>query len=348
MVRPAVRKGRFMSQVKAFITGVSSLVLNDDEKAFIREHQPWAFILFARNIGTADEVRALTASLRESVGRNAFIFIDQEGGRVQRLRPPLAPNYPPAATLGALYKANAEKGLRAAWILSRLHAFDLIRLGINADCLPLLDVPVEGAHDVIGARAYGYEPQTVTLMGRRAAEGLVSGGVLPVMKHIPGHGRACADTHFELARVDSSLKTLKETDFVPFKALNDLPVAMTAHVVYEAVDKTRPATLSPTVIQDVVRDYIGFDGLLMSDDLSMKALSGDFAQLTRQTFAAGCDLVLHCNGNMEEMLPVAENSPVLSGQALERAQRAEIYPNTPDDADEAALRREFEGLLAIA
>lgn len=337
-----------MSQVKAFITGVSSLVLNEDEKAFIREHQPWAFILFARNIGTKDEVKALTASLREIAGRNAFIFIDQEGGRVQRLRPPLAPDYPPAAILGALYKANAEKGLRAAWIMSRLHAFDLMKLGINADCLPLLDVPVAGAHDVIGTRAYAHDPETVIQMGRCAAEGLVAGGVLPVMKHIPGHGRAFADTHLELAHVDCPLETLEKTDFAPFKALNDLPVAMTAHVVYDAVDKLKPATLSATVIQTIIRDLIGFDGLLMSDDLSMKALSGDFAQLTQQTFAAGCDLVLHCNGNMQEMVPVAENAPVLSGRALERVKQAECYPNSPDQADEIALRQEFESLLAIA
>lgn len=337
-----------MSQMKAMITGVSGRTLQPNEKKFIAENRPWAFILFARNIGTEEEVRNLTSSIRQASGReDVFIFIDQEGGRVQRLRAPLAPDYPPASTLGALYKKDKVKGERSAWIMSRLHAFDLKRLGINADCLPLLDVPIEGADNVIGTRAYGTDPDIVSVLGRAAAEGLLAGGVLPVMKHIPGHGRALCDTHKSLARVDTPLKTLQTTDFVPFKALSDLPVAMTAHVVYECVDKEKPATLSKTVVQKIIRHDIGFDGLLMTDDLSMKALSGDFADLTAEAFAAGCDVVLHCNGEEEEMLPIAAATPWLQGEALKRAERAHMYLREPDGADEAALREEFKSLLAI-
>ncbi|MHC5306845.1 beta-N-acetylhexosaminidase [Bartonella sp. LJL80] len=338
-----------MSNLKAMITGVSGLVLKPEEEAFITENQPWAYILFARNIGTAEEVRHLTASLRSASGRDdVFIFIDQEGGRVQRLRAPLAPDYPPAATLGNIYHNDKEKGLRAAWIMSRLHAFDLRRLGINADCLPLLDVPVDGAHDVIGARAYAHDPETVSALGRAAAEGLQAGGVLPVMKHIPGHGRAFCDTHLELAHVDATLDTLKKHDFVPFKALSDLPVAMTAHVVYEAIDSQKPATLSQIVVEKIIRNEIGFDGLLMTDDLSMKALSGDLGALTQQSFIAGCDLVLHCNGHIDEMRAIAAKTPVLSGKALQRADNACQTMRQPDDADEVALRAEFDALLAVA
>lgn len=338
-----------MSHMKAMIVGVSGLVLQPEEKKFIAEHQPWAFILFARNIRTAEEVRNLTASIRQACGRDdVFIFIDQEGGRVQRLRSPLAPDYPPAATLGAIYKKDNEKGKRAAWLMSRLHAFDLKRLGINADCLPLLDVPIEGADNVIGSRAYANDPETVTIMGRAAANGLRDGGVLPVMKHIPGHGRALCDTHKSLARVDAPLELLQTTDFAPFRALSDLPVAMTAHVVYECVDRYKPATLSKPVVEEIIRKDIGFDGLLMTDDLSMKALSGSFDELTHQAFAAGCDVVLHCNGEREEMLPIADATPWLQGKALERAKRAHAYIQHSNDADEDLLREEFKTLLAIA
>ncbi|WP_295897066.1 beta-N-acetylhexosaminidase [uncultured Bartonella sp.] len=337
-----------MPKMKAMIVGVAGPVLTADEKQFIAENHPWAFILFARNIGTAREVKELTSSLRKASGRDdVFIFIDQEGGRVQRLRAPLAPDYPPAATLGDLYKKNRQKGLRAAWIMSRLHAFDLMRLGINADCLPLLDVPIEGADNVIGTRAYGNAPEIVTAMGRAAAEGLQSGGVLPVMKHIPGHGRALCDTHKSLARVSASLETLRLSDFAPFEALSKLPVAMTAHVVYESVDPLRPATLSKAVINTIIRDEIGFDGLLMTDDLSMKALSGDLGDLTKQAFEAGCDLVLHCNGESEEMRKIAAATPWLEGKSLARADRATNFVRKPDEADEKTLRDEFRNLLTL-
>jgi len=269
------------------------------------------------------------------------VFIDQEGGRVQRLRPPLAPNYPAGGALGALWRNDREAGTRAAWLMARLHAFDLLRFGITADCLPVLDVPVEGASDVIGARAYGKEPGAVIELGRAAAEGLMSGGVLPVMKHIPGHGRAFADTHFELPTVDTPLSELRRHDFAPFKALNHLPMAMTAHVVYSAVDPKNPATTSAKVVNDIIRGEIGFDGLLMSDDTSMKALSGDFPTKAAAILAAGCDLVLHCNGVFEEMAGIASRTTALQGKSLERAERALTYIEDRDLADETEIRAEF-------
>ncbi|NUS19183.1 MAG: glycoside hydrolase family 3 protein, partial [Mesorhizobium sp.] len=253
----------------------------------------------------------------------------------------LAPNYPAGGALGALWRDDREAGRRAAWLMARLHAFDLSRLGITADCLPVLDVPVEGASDVIGARAYGKEPGAVIELGRASAEGLMSGGVLPVMKHIPGHGRACADTHFALPTVDTPLEELSRHDFAPFKALNALPMAMTAHVVYSAVDPDNPATTSAKVVDQVIRGEIGFDGLLMSDDTSMKALSGDFPTKAASILAAGCDLVLHCNGVFEEMSGIASRTTALTGRSLQRAERALTYIKNRDVADETAIRAEF-------
>jgi len=336
-----------MSESKAMILGVAGKTLADEERAFFRAERPWAFILFARNIGDADQVRALVVELRGCVDReDALVFIDQEGGRVQRLRPPLAPNYPPASELGAIYRGNSDAGLRAAWLMSRLHAFDLTSLGITADCLPVLDVPVEGAHDVIGNRAYGRDAGTVAALGRAAAQGLLAGGVLPVMKHIPGHGRAQADSHHALPIVDAHWAELQERDFAPFKALADLPMAMTAHVIYSALDPQLPATTSHRVIHEVIRDEIGFDGLLMSDDVSMKALSGDFASRTDAIFSAGCDVVLHCNGVMDEMRAVAGHAPALAGRARERAERAMAMRKAADGAQEDAIRAEFAELTA--
>src|SRR5690606_30396961 len=234
-----------MNECKAVILGAAGPVLTPEEESFFREHKPWGFILFARNIVDADQVRALVDCMRACTDRpDAPVFVDQEGGRVQRLRPPLAPNYPPAAALGRLFAMDQRKGLRAAWLMSRLHAFDLQKLGITADCMPVLDVPVPGSHDVIGDRAYAHDAETVAKLGRAAADGLLAGGVLPVMKHVPGHGRAFADSHKELPRVDVSADELRGQDFLPFRALNDLPMAMTAHVVYSALDPDSPATTS--------------------------------------------------------------------------------------------------------
>ncbi|RVD39841.1 beta-N-acetylhexosaminidase [Mesorhizobium sp. M4A.F.Ca.ET.020.02.1.1] len=331
-----------MTESKSMILGCAGKSLTPEEIRFYRDERPWGFILFARNVGETEQIRDLVASMRDAVGRtDAPVFIDQEGGRVQRLRPPLAPNYPAGGALGALWRNDREAGRRAAWLMARLHAFDLLRHGITADCLPVLDVPVEGASDVIGARAYGKEPGSVIELGRAAAEGLMSGGVLPVMKHIPGHGRAFADTHFELPTVDTPLSELRSHDFAPFKALNDLPMAMTAHVVYSAVDPENPATTSAKVVNDIIRGEIGFDGLLMSDDTSMKALSGDFPTKAAAILAAGCDLVLHCNGVFEEMSGIASRTTALAGKSLERAERALSYIKDRDLANETEIRAEF-------
>lgn len=333
-----------MSESKAVILGCAGKSLSGDEASFYRDERPWGFILFARNIGEPDEIADLVASLRDSVGRpQAPVFIDQEGGRVQRLRPPVAPNYPAGSALGALYRSDRQAGLRAAWLMARLHAFDLLRFGINVDCLPVLDVPIEGASDVIGSRAYGKDPGSVADMGRAAAEGLMAGGVLPVMKHVPGHGRAFADSHHELPRVDVPLDELRRHDFAPFKALNDLPMAMTAHVVYTAVDPAAPATTSPRVIRDIVRGEIGFGGLLISDDTSMKALSGDFPDKAAAILAAGVDIVLHCNGVMEEMRGIVSKTVPLAGRSLGRAERALDFINRRDAVAEADVRQEFAG-----
>ncbi|WP_309085394.1 beta-N-acetylhexosaminidase [Chelativorans sp.] len=332
-----------MSESKAMILGAAGTRLTADEKALYRDERPWGFILFARNISEEGQVRDLIAAMRDSVGRpDAPVFVDQEGGRVQRLRPPLAPNYPHAAALGALYAQDPAAGLRAAWLMSRLHAFDLARLGFSADCLPVLDVPVPGAHDVIGNRAYGQDPQAVAALGRAAAEGLMAGGILPVMKHVPGHGRAGADSHLLLPRVDASLEELRARDFVPFKALAGLPMAMTAHVVYAALDPDNPSTTSARVIEQIIRGEIGFDGLLMSDDVSMKALSGDFGTRAQAILAAGCDLILHCNGVMDEMRAVAQRTPELAGRAAARAERALAARHVADRTEETAARAEFD------
>ena len=338
-----------MSDSKAVIFGCSGLHLTADERAFFADERPWGFILFARNIESRAQIADLTAALREAVGRaHAPVLIDQEGGRVQRLRPPLAPDYPSGAALGAVYGANPEKGLRAAWLQSRLMAFDMVPMGINVDCLPVLDVPVEGAHEVIGARAYSRDPAIVAAMGKAAAEGLKAGGMLPVIKHIPGHGRANADTHHNLPTVDTPHDELSRTDFAPFRALSGEAMAMSAHVIYSAIDPDRPGTQSPKVVADIIRGEIGFDGLLMTDDLSMNALSGDFVTRTRAILAAGCDVSLHCNGDVDEMKAVASATPVLSGERLRRAMAAEASFRVPDEADEQTLRDEFAELMAVS
>jgi beta-N-acetylhexosaminidase len=343
-----------MTESKAMITGCAGIRFTEDEVAFLTRERPWGLILFARNIGMAEEIKALTAHFRELVGRaDAPVFIDQEGGRVQRIREPITQRYPSGAAIGALYRRDPAAGKRAARAMSRLHAADLLPLGITADCLPVLDVPVEGAHDVIGDRAYGHDPETVAILGREAAEGLLDGGVLPVIKHIPGHGRAFSDSHKALPVVDTPLEDLRAHDFPPFRALNAIPMAMTAHVVYSALDPDRPATTSPRVVEEIIRGEIGFDGLLMSDDVSMHALSGDFGTRTESIFGAGCDVVLHCNGVMDEMLAVTARTPVLTGRAEERAKTALAHlsrqDGRPGDAVEvAALRDELNGYFTAA
>lgn len=334
---------------KAMIVGISGTRLTDGEIAYLQEHRPWGVILFARNIEDEEQVSDLTSAIREALNRKyAPIFIDQEGGKVQRLRPPLAPNYPSASQIGKIFAEDAEAGLRAAWVVSRLMAFDLLKLGINADCAPLLDVPVEGAHDVIGSRAYSYKPDEVAQLGQAAADGLLAGGVLPVIKHMPGHGRALSDTHLELAHVREPLSVLNCHDFVPFKAMTDLPMAMTAHIIFDCIDPEKPATLSETVVNGIMRGVLNFNGLIMSDDISMKALSGDIGELAVSIIAAGCDIVLHCNGNMEEMLAVANNVPFLEGAAKKRADLAELFAGEPDLSNEDELRAEYQQIFSLS
>jgi beta-N-acetylhexosaminidase len=334
---------------RAFITGVSGTELTAAEREFIRDQRPWGFILFKRNVATPAQVAALVAELRAVANApDAPVLIDQEGGRVQRLGPPHWPVYPPGAVFATLYDIDSAAGLTAARLSARLIAADLADLGITVDCLPLADVPVPGADAVIGNRAYGTEPGKVAAIARAVTEGLEQGGVLPVLKHIPGHGRATADTHFKLPTVDTPRSELERTDFAAFKPLSDLPMAMTAHVVFSAFDPAHPATTSATMIADVIRGAIGFQGLLMSDDVSMNALSGNIAERTRAIFAAGCDVALHCNGYIEEMREVAGQTPELSGRALERANAALAARKPPQPFDRAAARAELDALIARA
>ena len=331
---------------RAFITGISGLELSADERAFIRAELPWGFILFKRNIETPAQVASLVRELRDLVGNeDAPVLIDQEGGRVQRLGPPHWPVYPPGAVFGALYDIDPELGFQAARLSSRLIAADLIDLGINVDCLPLADVPVAGADAVIGNRAYGTEPGKVAAIARAVTEGLEQGGVLPVLKHIPGHGRATADSHFRLPTVDAPRDELDRTDFAAFQPLADLPMAMTAHVVFSALDTAHPATTSATIIRQVIRGGIGFQGLLMSDDVSMNALAGTIAERTRAIVDAGCDMVLHCNGKLDEMRDVARETPELAGRALDRARQALASRRQPEPLDRQAARAELEALM---
>jgi beta-N-acetylhexosaminidase len=331
---------------RAFITGISGPELNAAEREFIRSQRPWGFILFKRNIETPDQVGRLVNEMRVELGMpNAPVLIDQEGGRVQRLGPPHWPAYPAGAVFSQLYDIDPDLGLTAARLSARLIAADLTDLGISVDCLPLADVPVAGADAVIGNRAYGTEPAQVAAIARAVTEGLEQGGVLPVLKHIPGHGRATADTHFRLPVVDTSRAELARTDFAAFQPLADLPMAMTAHVVFSDLDPAQPATTSATIIDQVIRRQIGFQGLLMSDDVSMNALAGSLAERTRAIFAAGCDMVLHCNGKLDEMADVARETPELSGRALQRAEQALAARKAPQAFDRPAARQELDALI---
>jgi beta-N-acetylhexosaminidase len=336
--------------MRAFITGVSGLTLTPEERAFLRAERPWGFILFKRNIDNPSQVTDLVMELRECIDwDDAPVLIDQEGGRVQRLGPPHWPVYPPGAVFGTLYDIDSHLGLTAARLSSALIAFDLANLGITVDCLPLADVPVAGADAVIGNRAYGTRPDKVAAIARAVTDGLALGGVLPVLKHIPGHGRATADSHLRLPVVDTPRTELEQTDFAAFRPLADLPMGMTAHVVFSAIDPAQPATTSATMIEQVIRHAIGFQGLLMSDDVSMNALAGSIGERTRAIFEAGCDVVLHCNGKLEEMREVAAEAPILAGRALQRAEAAVAARKRPDAGfDRKAARAELDELVRRA
>jgi beta-N-acetylhexosaminidase len=331
--------------MRAFITGVAGSTLSDDERRFLREAQPWGLIVFRRNIAGPEPLRRLIDDFRATVGHAAPVLIDQEGGRVQRLGPPHWPSYPPGAAYGALYDRNRDRGLTAARLGARLIAFDLAALGIDVDCLPLADVPVAGADPVVGDRAYGTEPAKVAAIAAAVAEGLADGGVLPVLKHIPGHGRATADSHEKLPVVGADWATLDATDFAAFRPLKALPMAMTAHVVFSALDPLAPATISARIVRDVIRDSIGFAGLLMSDDISMGALWGSLEERSRAAIAAGCDMILHCNGKMPEMHDVAAAAPLLAGSAARRAAAALAARAHAKPFDPAAGRAAFVELL---
>jgi beta-N-acetylhexosaminidase len=332
--------------MRAFICGFAGSALTKGEQSFLREADPWGIIIFKRNVADPGTLRRLIDDARTALGRDAPALVDQEGGRVQRLGPPHWPAYPPGAAYGALYDRDREIGLRAARLGARLIAADLAALGLDVDCTPVADVPVAGADPVIGDRAYGREPGKVAAIAQAIAQGLAEGGVLPVVKHIPGHGRAAADSHSNLPVVTADRATLESTDFAAFRPLAALPMAMSAHVVFTAIDPVAPGTVSAIIVADVIRDSIGFLGLLMSDDISMGALSGSIGERTRAAIAAGCDVVLHCNGKMPEMLEVAAQAPVLAGAAERRAAAALAAKRPPAPIDLAAARREFSSLMS--
>ncbi|WP_304071720.1 beta-N-acetylhexosaminidase [Maricaulis maris] len=324
--------------IASVIYGLAGTKLSPDEKAFFRDIDPWGFILFARNIEGINQVSRLTLELRDCVGRDAPILIDQEGGRVARLRPPTWRAAPAAQRFADLWQVDEELAIEATRINHRLLAHELRTIGVDVDCAPVADLRIEGADDIIGDRAFGTTPEPIIHLGRAAMDGLMAGGVAPIIKHIPGHGRARADSHLELPVVPEEHGLLSETDFAPFKGLNDAPMAMTAHIVYSDIDRDLPATQSADMVDKVVRGEIGFDGLLMTDDLSMKALTGTFRERGELSLKAGCDMLLHCNGQMSEMIGVAEGTTALTGRALERAEAAErirdvIEDFDPDDAE---------------
>lgn len=326
------------------ILGLSGEALTDSERGLLRDARPAGIILFARNCLDPDQVRRLVADARAAIGHSALVLIDQEGGRVRRLRPPHWRDLPPAAAFVRLSENDRDLGRRAAYAAARLTAADLASIGIDTNCAPVLDVPVAGAHDIIGDRAYGQTVEQICDLGRAVAEGLLAGGVLPVVKHLPGHGRATVDSHLELPIVSASRTELETSDFAPFRALADLPVAMTAHVVYRALDADRPASTSHRVISGVIRGAIGFDGLLMCDDLGMKALQGGMRELAAAVIAAGCDLALHCSGDLAEMQDALSGLPPIGTDASRRLDRALTLTGrvTPFDVAEA------EHLLARA
>lgn len=333
-----------MPSPKAAIFGCSGLVLTQDERTFFERQPPLGFILFARNCESPEQIRQLVADLRSTVPHNDVpVLIDQEGGRVARLRPPHWRAYPPAERFVSLAALHPDNAVRACYLNARLIAEELAALGINTNCAPVADLRLQGAHDIIGDRAFGHNAATIVPLARAQAQGLMDGGVMPVLKHIPGHGRAMVDSHESLPVVDADIETLQE-DFAPFKALADLPMAMTAHVRYQSIDADYPATLSPSAIR-LIREEIGFDGLLMTDDMSMKALRGDLGELSTQALAAGCDVILHCNGQMEEMQHIASMIGEMGGDALRRAANAFASLNSIKVTDVAELQAELAHIM---
>jgi beta-N-acetylhexosaminidase len=335
--------------MQAAIYGPEGLELTTEERRFFRDADPAGFILFRRNCGDPEQLLRLTDSLRELTGRADLpILIDQEGGRVARMRPPAWPAFPAAEKFAALYRLAPSSAIEAARSNARALGLMLRQCGINVDALPLLDVRQEGATDIIGDRALGSEPMQVAALGRAVLDGLTSAGVVGIVKHMPGHGRALVDSHKELPVVTADAAEL-ESDLEPFERLSSAPMGMTAHVVYKAWDAERPASMSPIVISEIIRGRIGFDGLLMSDDIGMEALRGDFGNRAAGVVAAGCDIALHCSGEMDEMIAVAKAVPAMSMESEARLARAMagimIEPDGPDFAEAIAKR---DTLLALA
>ncbi len=323
----------------ATILDAEGLCLTAEEKAFFRDVKPFGFILFARNIDTPEQVRALCSEMREAAGHDAPITIDQEGGRVQRLRAPRWREWlPPLDQV----EAAGDQAERAMYLRYRIIASELRDLGVDSNCAPQVDVACPDTHDFLRNRCYGFDADQVGRIGRAVADGMLDGGVLPVVKHIPGHGRALSDSHLELPRVEASPEDLSSTDFAPFRALNDLPMGMTAHISYPVYGDA-PATLNPQVME-VIRTDIGFDGLIMTDDISMKALSGDLGELSHAALKAGCDVILHCNGTLAERQVVAEAAGEMTDRAQTRAERALTMRRTPDEVDISALEAQLSAL----
>ena len=328
----------------AAIFGCAGPVLLPEERAFFRDYDPFGFILFARNVETPDQLCRLTGDLRDAVGRDAPILVDQEGGRVQRLRAPHWREWLPP--LDQVARAG-EQAARSMWLRARIIAHELRAVGIDANCAPCADIASDATHPFLRNRCYGSDPATVTEMARAVADGHLAGGVLPVAKHLPGHGRATQDTHHDLPTVTVDAATLAATDFAPFAALADLPMAMTAHIIFAAHDAQNPATQSPAMIR-VIRQDIGFNGLLMTDDLNMEALSGDLSDRTARSIAAGCDLALHCKGDFAQMQAVATAAGTMGEGTRARATAALSQRRAPDGADIAALEDELARLLSGA
>ncbi len=335
---------------RAFISGCAGPALSAEEIYFFRDARPWGLILFRRNVETPEQVLALTSTFREAVGRSdAPVLVDQEGGRVQRLGPPHWPRYPAARRFLSSRLNDPLAARELVRLGARLIASDLAAVGITVDCLPVLDVPVPGAHDVIGDRAYADDPGEIAVLGRAAAEGLMAGGVLPVVKHMPGHGRARVDSHLHLPVVEASHEDLAARDFLPFRILSDMPLAMTAHVVFTAIDPDAPATTSRRVFRRIIRGELDYRGLVMSDDLSMKALAGSLRERAEAALSAGCDVALHCNGDLAEMRQVAEAAPLLTGVRRRRAEAAlGRIRHLPEPFDPVDARVRLEGVLASA
>ena len=339
--------GVTVSAPQASIYGCAGLTFDDWERGFFAEQDPFGFILFQRNCDNPEQVRRLVEAFRDAVGRaDAPVLIDQEGGRVARLKPPHWQTLPPAGAIGGLAERDPEAGAEAAWLQARLIAADLEPLGITVDCAPVLDLRHSGAHDVIGDRAFGGDPELVARLGRAFCDGLLAGGVLPVIKHMPGHGRTLVDSHLKMPVVEAPLEALEQSDFQPFQSLADMPLGMTGHLCLTSVDEACPATISSRVQREVIRGSLGFQGLLLTDDLSMSALPGGLGERAAAALAAGCDVALHCNGEREEMQQVAGAVGPLSAAGQERWAAALARLDGPlEPVDASALRRRLDALV---